>query len=140
MLGQQPGVGVRPRGKGLRETVVQVPPFARQQVSVGHLPDQRVAEGIAMGLRARIATSSRRHVCRSVNLGRPVYQITRAARPATEGTFGGVAGLLAPISHRPSVRTETINDRRPHRGPNDQDRRDGALNGSGSRRRTAQET
>jgi len=41
VLGQQPGVGVRPRGKGLRETVVQVPPFARQQVSVEHLPDQR---------------------------------------------------------------------------------------------------
>jgi hypothetical protein len=75
-----------------------------------------------------------------MNVGRRVYQITRAAPLTTEGTFGGVAVLLAPISHRPSVRTEPINDRRPHRGSNNQNRRDSAPNGSDSRRRTVQET
>ena len=32
----------------LREAAVQPPPFARQQMGVKHLPDQRVAEGVAV--------------------------------------------------------------------------------------------
>ena len=48
MLGQQPGVGIRTRGEGLRETLMQVPPLTRQQMGVEHLPGQRMAEGIAI--------------------------------------------------------------------------------------------
>ena len=39
VLGQEADIGVRSQSEGLRETAVQAPPFAWQQMGVKHLPD-----------------------------------------------------------------------------------------------------